>query len=91
MSCLVPKSKLNLFKPSDNYEAKYWRSYCHKCYNNAIMDMPKGNPVVNERYFCLETESKASTKTLEKKVFFKINSSLGPFLLHYIGDKNHML
>ena len=28
----------------------------HKCNNNAIMDMPKGNSVVTKIYFYLETK-----------------------------------
>ena len=39
MNCLVPGSKLYMFKPSDNNETQHCRSDGHKCYNNARMDM----------------------------------------------------
>ena len=82
MNCLVPGSKFYLFKPSDNNEAQHWRSDGH----NVRMDMPKGNPVVTEIYFYLETEQ-GINKEFRKQVFSKMNSSLGSFLLHYIGDE----
>ena len=83
MSCLVPGYKLYLFKPSDNNEPHYDG---HKCLNNARMDMPKGNPVVTKIYFYLDIEQ-GINKELRKYVFFKMNSSLGSFLLHSIGDE----
>ena len=48
VNCLVPGFKFYLFKPSDNNEAKHWRSDGHKCFNStsARMDMPKENHVV---------------------------------------------
>ena len=84
MNCLVPGSKFYLFKPSDNNEAQRWRSDGHRCFNNARMDTPKGNPVVAKIYFYLETEQ-GINKEFRKHVFFKMNSSLGSFLLHYNG------
>ena len=75
-----------LFQPTDKGEAKDWRSDGHRWYNNTRMDMPKRNPVVTKVYFYLETEQ-GINKEFRKQVFFKINSSLGPFLLHYIGDE----
>ena len=54
--------------------------------NNARMDMPKGNHVVTKIYFYLETEE-GINKEFRKHVFFKMNSSLGSFLLYYIGDE----
>ena len=57
---------------------------------NARMDMPKENPVVTKIYFYLETEQEISKK-FRKQVFFKMNSSLGSFLLHYIGDERALL
>ena len=57
VNCLVLISKFYLFKPSDNNEAQHWRSDGYKCYNNARMDMPKGNPAVSNM-----RQSKVSTK-----------------------------
>ena len=75
-----------LFQPTDKGEAQDWRSDGHRWYNNTRMNMPKGNPVVTKVYFYLETEQ-GINKEFRKQVFFKINSSLGPFLIHYIGDE----
>ena len=86
VNCLVPSYKLYLFKLSNNNKAQHWRSDGHKCYNNARTNMPKGNPVVTKIYFYLETEQ-GIYKEFRKQVFFKMNSSLGSFLLHYNGDK----
>ena len=58
----------------------------HKCCDNARMDMPKGNSVVTKIYFYLETEQ-GINKEFRKRVFFKMNNSLGSFLLHYIWDE----
>ena len=82
VNCLVPGSKFYLFKPSDNNEAQAWRSDGHKCYNNARKGMPKGNSVVTKIYFYLETE-----QGINKEFRKRSNSSLGSFLLHYIGDE----
>ena len=65
---------------------------CHTCSdmsttnNNKRMDMPKGIHVVSKIYFYLETEQ-GINKEFRKQVFFKMKSSLGSFLLNYIGDK----
>ena len=58
VNCLLPISKFYLFKPSDNNKAQHRRSDGYKCYNNARMEMPKGNPVVSTM-----RQSKAPTKT----------------------------
>ena len=42
MNCLVPGSKLYLFKASDNNEAQHWRSDGHKCYKLVSL---KKNPI----------------------------------------------
>ena len=49
--------------------------------------MPKGNPVFTKIYFYLETEQ-GINKEFMKQVFFKLNSSLGSFLLQYSGDES---
>ena len=74
-----------MLKPSDNNEAQHWRSDGHKCYNNAIMDMPKENYVVTKIYFYLET-GQGINKEFRKQVLFKMNSSLYAFRSHYIPD-----
>ena len=74
-----------MFKPSDNNEAQHWRSDGHKFYNNASLDIPKGNPGVTKIYFYLETEQSLN-KELRKQIFFRMNSPPGSFLLHYIGQ-----
>ena len=65
VNCLVPGSKFYLFKPSDNNEAQHWRSAGHKCYNNARMDMPKGNPVVTKNIF-LPLDSSRHQQRIQK-------------------------
>ena len=87
VNCLVPSSKFYMFKLSDNNEAQHWRSDGQKCYNNARTNMPKGYPVVTTIYFYLETEQ-GINKEFRKQFFFKMNSSLGSFLLHYNGDES---
>ena len=86
MNYLVPGSKFYLFKLSDNNEAQHWHSDGHKCYNIARMNIPKRNPVVTKIYFYIETEQ-GINKEFRKQVFFKMNSSLGSFLLRYNGDE----
>ena len=86
MNCLVPSSKFYQFKLSNNNEAQHWRSDGHKCYNNARTDIPKGNPVVTRIYLYLEIEQ-GINKEFRKQVFFKMNISLGSFLLPYNGDE----
>ena len=75
-----------MFKPTDNSQVQDWRSDGHRWYNNTRMDMPKGNTVVTKIYFYLETEQ-GINKEFRKHVFFRINSLLGPSILHYIGDE----
>ena len=86
MNCLVPSSKFYLFKLSDNKEAQQRRSDRHKCYNNARTSIQKGNPIVTKISLYLETEQ-GINREFRKQVFFKMNSSLGSFLLHCNGDE----
>ena len=46
----------------------------------------KGKSCCNKICFYLETEQGINIE-FRKQVFFRINSLLGPFILHYIGDE----
>ena len=70
VNCLVPDSKLYMFKPSDNSDAQHWRSDVHKCYNNARMDIPKGI-LLSQKYISTLRQSKASTKNSDNRSSLK--------------------
>ena len=76
VNCLAPDSKFCKYKSSDRSEAEHWRYDGHKCYKNASLNMPKGNPVVTKIYFYLETDQ-GINKEFRNQVFFKMNNSLG--------------
>ena len=51
------------------------------------MNMPKGNPVASTHKICFYLETEHGINKEFRKQVFKMNSSLGSFLSHYIWDE----
>ena len=91
VACLVGElpcssSKFYLFKLSDNNEAQHWRYDVTNAITMQERIFRKEILLSQNIHVYLETEQ-GINKEFRKQVFFKMNSSLGSFLLHYNGDE----